>query len=289
MADELLQIKGIGQSTAQALNQIGIFRISDLAGRHPDELVDALRPVVPGITPQRINREDWIGQAQALAGMEGREPDDALPFSSKSVRVREEDWYELSDYFVSFGYAINQSAEKTLQTRIEHSQSGNSVKWNGIAGAELLNWMLKQAGIPQTESGTSNVTDSASQPGVTAGLTLSELRIAEVDKPFICDRRLYSSGIHAECRLAVSDAMSNITRQNRPFDIEFHLVNVQTHDARKVVAFSSVFEPDNLIYHIERDLPTDTPGIFQLTISARLADAPETTAQLQGPVIQVSP
>lgn len=287
LADELMQIRGIGQATIQALNQIGIFRMSDLAARNSDELAEALRPVVPGITPQRINREDWIGQAKALSSKDGREPDDPAPLTGETVSVPDGDWYELSDFFVSFGYAISQSAEKTLQTRIEHSQSGSSEKWNGIAGSELLNWMLERAGAPQAEVADSTATASVSQPGDTAVLTLSELRIMETETPFICNRHLYSSGIHAECRLEVSEAMSEIMRQEQPLDVEFHLVNVRSHDAMQVNAVTSVIEPDSLTYHIEQDLPTNKPGLFQLMISAQLRNAPGAAARIVGPVFQV--
>lgn len=63
-ADDLEQIAGIGPRVAAALRDQGILRLEQLAAVTPDQV-----PVLAariGVFPERITRDDWIGQAQAL-------------------------------------------------------------------------------------------------------------------------------------------------------------------------------------------------------------------------------
>lgn len=64
-ADDLKRIKGIGPKNEEALNALGIFRFSQIAGWTPEnaEWVEASLSFTG-----RISREDWIGQARVLAG-----------------------------------------------------------------------------------------------------------------------------------------------------------------------------------------------------------------------------
>ena len=59
-ADTLTAIKGIGPSFAQALNAAGIMTFAQLAQLTPDQIASK----VPRATVERIEREDWVGQAQ---------------------------------------------------------------------------------------------------------------------------------------------------------------------------------------------------------------------------------
>lgn len=179
LAEELLRVKGIGQATAQALNQIGIFRLSDLAVFNSEDLANSLKAIIPGITPQRITREDWIGQAIALAKGENHAPETARRAVMQLGERRspqEEDWYELSDFFISFGYTISRSAEKTLQTKVDHSQTGQSARWDGVAKAELLDWLLSHANLPEPENDVETTAPVPERPisPVDSAIELSE-------------------------------------------------------------------------------------------------------------------
>jgi predicted flap endonuclease-1-like 5' DNA nuclease len=63
---DLTRVKGIGPAVAKQLNDVGITRLADLASLTPDQ-VAALDAGLPGIKG-RCSREDWVGQAKALAG-----------------------------------------------------------------------------------------------------------------------------------------------------------------------------------------------------------------------------
>ncbi len=62
-ADTLTDIKGIGPSFAKALNDAGILTFAQLAQRTAEEIAS----MVPRATVERIQREDWIGQAKSQA------------------------------------------------------------------------------------------------------------------------------------------------------------------------------------------------------------------------------
>ena len=67
-ADDLKRIKGIGPVNENALNELGIFKFSQIAGWTPAN-VDWVEDFMS--FPGRIEREDWIAQAKVLA--EGEE------------------------------------------------------------------------------------------------------------------------------------------------------------------------------------------------------------------------
>ncbi|SCM76611.1 hypothetical protein KL86PLE_40416 [uncultured Pleomorphomonas sp.] len=67
-ADDLRRIRGIGPQNATRLNALGIYHLDQIAAWTPAEArwVGAYLAF-----PGRIEREDWIGQAKALASGDG--------------------------------------------------------------------------------------------------------------------------------------------------------------------------------------------------------------------------
>ena len=68
--DDLKRIKGIGPVNEKALNELGIYKFSQIAAWTPEN-VDWVEDFMS--FPGRIEREDWIAQAKTLA--EGEETD----------------------------------------------------------------------------------------------------------------------------------------------------------------------------------------------------------------------
>ena len=63
--DDLTRIKGIGPGNSQRLNGLGIYHFDQIAAWTRDEITwVGTYLAIPG----RIDREDWVGQAQALSG-----------------------------------------------------------------------------------------------------------------------------------------------------------------------------------------------------------------------------
>ena len=65
-ADRLQTISGIGPVLERVLNDIGIYRFGQLARFTPDN-IEWLASRIDWF-PQRIQREDWVGQARRLHG-----------------------------------------------------------------------------------------------------------------------------------------------------------------------------------------------------------------------------
>ncbi|WP_394033785.1 hypothetical protein [Xanthobacter albus] len=64
VADDLKELKGIGPQNEQRLHALGIFHFRQIAAWTPDEAAWVGSYLA---FPGRIEREDWIGQARALA------------------------------------------------------------------------------------------------------------------------------------------------------------------------------------------------------------------------------
>ncbi len=56
-------------------------------------------------------------------------------------------WQELADFFVSFGFTINQNGETRLATRVHHSQVDKSEQWCDLPLSQIVDWILRQANI----------------------------------------------------------------------------------------------------------------------------------------------
>jgi predicted flap endonuclease-1-like 5' DNA nuclease len=64
-ADDLTSLKGIGAVSAERLAEVGITTFAQLAA-WSDEDIDEMGPRIR-VSPERIRREDWVGQARAAA------------------------------------------------------------------------------------------------------------------------------------------------------------------------------------------------------------------------------
>ena len=65
-ADDLTTLKGIGAVSSQRLAGIGVTRYAQLAAWSDDD-IDTYGARIK-VSPERIRREDWVGQARAVVG-----------------------------------------------------------------------------------------------------------------------------------------------------------------------------------------------------------------------------
>lgn len=70
--DNLQRIKGVGPAIEKTLNELGIFRLEQIAGISEYD-IDRIAERLRGLR-SRIYREDWIGQARALLFRESADP-----------------------------------------------------------------------------------------------------------------------------------------------------------------------------------------------------------------------
>jgi hypothetical protein len=143
-SDDLTRIDGIGRAIAGRLQAGGIRTYTDLAGLLPEEIAELLSGVT-GISPQRIAKEDWSGQARQLAT---RSPRD------------DEQLTEDGQHYESFVVRMLLGKDSEVRsTTIEHVRSGEVERWAGWEPTQLGEFIKAQAGSP---------------PRVTPGLPASE-------------------------------------------------------------------------------------------------------------------
>ncbi len=78
--DDLTAIDGIGPFLEKQLNDLGIFTFAELASVDKERIPELTRAI--GHIPGRIERDDWVGQAEKLALQKTQQPE---AFSHKSV------------------------------------------------------------------------------------------------------------------------------------------------------------------------------------------------------------
>ncbi len=323
--DDLQKIKGIAQKTADVLNHLGIYRYSDLAEFTPDRLADQLKPELPFISALRIENEDWLGQARKLAERHAEAtggnplndqagnshqvpeetPDKADPDENSSLladdleedmpKVSHKHWREVADFFVSFGFAIDQKGEEHLQTRAHHSQIEKSAHWAGIATQDLIDWMLAQAKLSspektevETETPPHSLFDEAAGES-TAFIELSDLWVSEVETAKPTGGRQPATALRAESKLDLSGAAAaGLTEDRLSFIIELFLVDTETNQSTLTASYPGVLTPGQLTYEIEQDFPKPSVvGRYQLYLVAMLLPPGAAVAHLQGPLIRV--
>jgi large subunit ribosomal protein L21 len=65
-ADDLTEVKGIGAVSAERLDGVGVTTFAQIAGWSDDDL-EAVAAKIK-VSPERMRREDWVGQARAILG-----------------------------------------------------------------------------------------------------------------------------------------------------------------------------------------------------------------------------
>jgi hypothetical protein len=125
-ADDLQEIKGIGQGIAQRLQAAGVRTFAELAGHAPAEL--AAKAAVP---TSRVTREGWIAQASALAER-----------SAVEAERRE-----------SFVLRLNlDEAGRVGRTSVTHVRSGREAPpWAGWDTARLLEFVSEYVDLSPQE------------------------------------------------------------------------------------------------------------------------------------------
>ncbi len=132
-SDDLTRIDGIGRAIAGRLQASGIRTYTDLAGLLPEEIAELLSGVT-GVSPQRIAKEDWSGQARELATRSSRD-DEQLP--------------EEGQHYESFVVRMLLGKDNDVRsTTIEHVRSGEVMRWAGWEPTQLADFIKRQAGVP---------------------------------------------------------------------------------------------------------------------------------------------
>lgn len=278
--DDFEVISGIGASIAEALYQSGIYRFSELARFTSEDLADLLSARVAFVSAQRIENDDWLGQARTLA-------------SEQSIHTPETNWRELADFFVSFGETVDADGIAKIHTKVHHSQGDQSECWDGIVTEELIQWMLSHANLAQEPERDKNkwkkqipVQDEDLVEEV--NLEVSDLWISQVSVPVQDKPENTQSVVRVEGSLDFSgpDALS-LTYEIVPFSIEIYLINKDDSHSRLATIYNGQTEPHELNYKFQQDFAIPKRGKYRICLKARLLHPFMAEVQTHGPILRV--
>lgn len=151
--DNLEALDYIGPKWAERLQEIGIARYEDLAQYTPQSLAKALNKKAGKeiISADKIDREDWIGQARRKVG-EAQQP--AVPADPGTTEIVEDNingqgYRKAHEFTVFFDRRDPAADEGALwQTRVYHNESGEEEPFDTLDPAAWLPWMFGQAHLP---------------------------------------------------------------------------------------------------------------------------------------------
>ena len=252
--DNLGIIKGIGPKFAEALSQIGIRRFADLTDYTPDTLSEALlnRASVK-VSPERIESNNWIGQARELAEAAKEELPPPEP-ESTTANKPDETWHEHAYFSLKFEYMSDEDGQKTWQTHIYREQDGGEeVEFPGIDDPPTwVKWILDRANLPDVaklpptkpEVGAPAETEATILP---TPATQEEVRIKILDVQLSeAEPKSALAGKHlmTEVRFQVLGAQVEMnTADSYPLQIEVQIVNLESEASNLITSEEDQFQP----------------------------------------------
>jgi hypothetical protein len=151
-ADDLERIEGVEPWIAELLRRSGVADIRVFAGLSAEALATAVREqATVEMTADRIEREDWLGQARRLQ---------ATSDSADDVEAQQAGGFSLF-----FDVVRDEQGEKAWQTRIYHEESGQEVVLPGIESSSWAAWILSHA-LPKVERRGASVRAAPPPPSV---------------------------------------------------------------------------------------------------------------------------
>ena len=128
--DDLKRIEGIGPGLEKRLNEIGIFTFDQLAALSEADICSRLGKVV-GLTVEKIEKQNWTGQARRLVNEELA----ATPFS--------EQIFSGHSPHATFTVELLLNKEHEVRgTTIIHCQTRQEKNWAGWDKERLINFMV---------------------------------------------------------------------------------------------------------------------------------------------------
>jgi hypothetical protein len=154
--DDLGQIEGIEPWIAELLHTCGVREFTALADLSSEMLATALREhAFVELTTERIEREDWLGQARRLGGApdQSTRPGTAEPDARPAAEgMRGGDGQQAAGFSLFFDEVRDEEGNEVWQTRIYHEESGQEVVLPGIEPGPWTSWILSHA-LPEAGRG----------------------------------------------------------------------------------------------------------------------------------------
>jgi hypothetical protein len=157
--DDLKRIKGIGQRVETRLHQAGILSFAQLAAVSPEQISGMLADMI-GMSPQKIEDQDWIGQARQFAAEV--ETDEAIKIPANSTDQQ---------HYETFSVKLLVDDDKQVRrTNIVHVQKGTEENWAGWDEKRLIAFVVEHAALTISTSKTTLQMNVESVPATEADI-----------------------------------------------------------------------------------------------------------------------
>jgi hypothetical protein len=135
-ADNFKLINGVGPAIAQRLQEAGVQTFAELAALSPGDIF-VLVGDLAGMSVERIERQDWIGQAQALMSEAARGDSAQAPAASANRQHNQ-------TFTVTL---LLDDSNQVRRTRVVHVQNGQESAWAGWHEARLKQFIVNYANL----------------------------------------------------------------------------------------------------------------------------------------------
>jgi hypothetical protein len=192
--DDLLKIKGVTKEVEQALKKVGINTYEKLVGYNANRLSNILKANDPPISLSQVKLETIINKASDFTRSTPKQDrvqtihEAALTGKKKRQYERHwENWEELADFFVSFGYEITKSGEKILETRVINYERDEKQQWQDVATDQLLEWIISRSNTPLAQEGRTETRKSELIVRPSAAPVAGKAKIVELTEPVVSE------------------------------------------------------------------------------------------------------
>ena len=302
-AEEFTLIKGIGPGIAGHLYEAGIHTFAQLAALSPAE-VAALLPSFAGLSAERISKQDWIGQARALASTHEREIVEA-PQETATLTGRQH-------YATFTAQLLLDEGNDVRRIRVVHIQTGVEKTWADWDGERLVRFLVEQAplhlpptepalahepepaiSLPTTEPVISHEPETEPPPPheLVTGLRLdvSEALIHEIPLEQNASGPPFVKRIRAEVNFQLSGTAAEQIASGQPhYFIQLLACNLTSHQTAVLAADQGQLQPELLAYTATVEFPLPSLGHYQLFGMIMLPEN-NTSGVAFGPVLNVVP
>ncbi len=298
--DNLTEINGIGPKFAEALFHIGIVSYAQLA-QHTAVSLSQLLIEEAGlkVSAERINRNNWLGQARQLAGSPEHHTGitDQPKSESDTELAKSAAWRQHAGFSLFFDYEEDSQGKHNLQTRIRqthvyHDESGEQVELAGWEPDKWAGWIVQKAQLPvKVAQGTAPALSEAQEllEWPEARLEILHVEVSEMAPSMALPEKHLCAEVHF--KLSGLD-MSRLVAQAeaRSLRLDVQAIDLETGKT-DVIESSKLLLEDNVYEYVGRlELPLPKIGNYQLHHDLSLnLPAGAMKAHFEGPELQVIP
>lgn len=282
VGDDFTQIRGIGPGIANRLHNAGILRFTQLASLSPEEIVAATGELI-GLTVERVEQQDWAGQARELSEIRFEpltdENGDHLHYATFTAEL------------------LLDAKNRVRRTRLVDVRAGVEDAWAGWDADRIVRFLIEQSSLnddAETETELAEAEAPAPAPE-TQTLGMMEIeQVATLHTETGQKKHILPSDYPFTLALALDLSQARLPRQ-RPLHCQASVQAKELSSGQRLVLaeWDEISElQDEIDFSLQH--PGLPVGVYRLEAAAVIAPAgpetlPETelAAFLEGEILQM--